>query len=88
MCVCVCVYKRGRGTAHLNVFPDSVGKVKVYGAHDPLHKINQPKASRLVEDEVNWAKAHLYNWTGDWGRGGEERGGWMCMKMVMSGGVE
>ena len=68
--VCVCAY---RVTAHLNVLPDSVGQIKVHCAHDPLHKINQPQTSRLVEDEVDWAQVHLYNWAGHWGRGGEER---------------
>ena len=64
-CVCVCVCVCLQPTAHLNVLSDSVGQVKVDSAQDPLHKINQPQTSRLVEDEVDWAQIHLYDWAGN-----------------------
>ena len=63
MCVCMCVCVQP--TAHLNVLPDSVGQVKVNSAQDPLHKINQPQTSWLVEDEMDWAQIHLYDWAGN-----------------------
>ena len=65
VCACVCVCVCVQPTAYLYVLPDSVGQVKVDSAQYPLHKINQPQTSWLVEDEMDWAQIHLYDWAGN-----------------------